>query len=182
MNEKILQILNNVSKKCSLTKSVFGENIVQNTIRSKFQPVCTTYLRIQHLELRLALIKFLVVSFLQSDSCVRLVHFHGKCITNPLNLSNTFLLAWGIICCNSFQCRVLTNLKWNKSYPYLRQKQINRTAKSMWLSYWGIADCDSFLRYLMTMSAATLCSVKWGRTLMDWKASGSSHDWIKVPS
>jgi len=74
-------------KYCSCTECVFGVNVVENPVRHELECILTraaARLSIQHLQLRLALVELIAVTFLQGNACMGLVD--GDCQIIPYAL------------------------------------------------------------------------------------------------
>lgn len=69
------------------TQGIFSEYIIDDTISGKFYRIAAvTQLQVEHLKLRLALVKFFMISLFHCNACMRLIYLNCELISYTLDL------------------------------------------------------------------------------------------------
>ncbi|CAB0019858.1 unnamed protein product, partial [Nesidiocoris tenuis] len=78
----------NMHYKINHTGKIFGQNKVEDGVGAEFQFVLSSVRNfvVQYSQLGLALVEFRDVFHLQSDTCVRFVHFNAQFVPDALHL------------------------------------------------------------------------------------------------
>ena len=74
-----------ISNEC-LTQSVLRENVVENSVGGEFQAIFAAQISVEHFQLSLALIEFLVITLLHGNAGMRLIDLGGEFVANTLDL------------------------------------------------------------------------------------------------